>query len=172
MAVRDLPIIRVTLNYEEELEAHRVGFARASELGSTANHSSRDDKNLNYHEYIGQLAEAVGSEISVAKYFDITDFKPTVNTFKYQADIGSKIEVKWTKWKDGHLIIRQSDRSEDIAVLVVGKSPEYFLVGWIPIKHAKAIQNWSAANSNWWIKQADLNPMGLFLKSAYADTSL
>jgi hypothetical protein len=172
MALRDLPVIRVTLTYDEEVTAHRVGFERATELKSTANHSSRGNKALNYHEYIGELSEAVGGELSVAKFFGIDHFKPTVNTFKSQADINSRIEVKWTKWLDGHLVLRQSDRNHDIAILVVGKSPEYFLVGWTPVKHGKVDRNWVAGMSAWWINQEHLRPMQDFLGSDYATATL
>ena len=172
MALRDLQVIRVTLTYEEEVTAHRTGFERATELKSTANHSSRGNKALNYHEYIAELSEAVGGEMAVAKFFGIEHFKPTVNTFKTQADIRSRIEVKWTKWMDGHMVLRHSDRNHDIAILVVGKSPELFLVGWTPVVHGKVQRNWVAGMSAWWINQEHLRPMGDFLGSDYATATL
>ena len=161
-------MIKVKLSYEDEVTAHEVGFLRAKELASVANHPSRYDKGLNYHEYITQLAESVGSEIAVAKYFDLTEFKPTHGTFKTQADVGSRLEVKWTRWKDGHLIIHQSDRIDDIAVLVTDRSPVYYLMGWIPIKQAKTSRTYRRSEKNWWINQADLRPMEDFLRSDYA----
>lgn len=42
------------------------------------------------------------------------NFTPTVNTFKSEADIGARIEVKWTKYADGHLVIRPTDRINDV----------------------------------------------------------
>ena len=171
MAPRDLPIVRVTLTYQEEEDAHTLGFKRATEQKSVANYSTRKNKGLNYHEYIAELAESVGSEIATAKFFGLEDFRPTVNTFKNQADVGSNIEVKWTKWREGHLVIGQSDRNGDIAILVTGKTPEYFLVGWIPISHAKVRQHWSASNSNWWVNQEHLRPMQDFLGSDYANAT-
>lgn len=165
-------VIRVRLTYEEQVEAHSVGFQRATDLASTASHTSRKDITLNYHEYISQLAEAVGSEMSVAKYFNLTDFKPTVNTFKSAADIGSRVEVKWTRYATGHLVIHHSDRIDDIAVLVVGRSPEYYLAGWIPIKDAKSKRYWRDSEQNWWISQNNLHPMDNFLRSTHATTAL
>ena len=162
-------MIKVRLSYEEEVTAHEVGFLRAKELASTANHPSRYDKDLNYHEYIGQLAESVGSEMAVAKYFDLTDFRPTVNTFKNQADVGSRMEIKWTRWRQGHLILHQSDRLEDIAVLVTDRSPIYYLMGWIPIKDARVSRTYRRSEKSWWINQADLRPMEDFLRSNYAN---
>lgn len=172
MALRDLQVIRVTLTYDEEVTAHRTGFERATELKSTAAHSSRGNKALNYHEYIGELAEAAGGEIAVAKFFGIEHFKPTINTFKTQADIRSRIEVKWTKHVSGHLVLRHSDRNHDIAILCVGKSPELFLVGWTPIRHGKVDRNWVNEMSAWWINQEHLRPMADFLGSDYATATL
>ena len=161
-------MIKVRLNYNEEVTAHEVGFLRAKELTSTASHSSRYDRGLNYHEYIGQLAESVGSEIAVAKYFKLTNWSPTHGTFKSVADVGTGIEVKWTRWQDGHMILHQSDRMEDIAILVTNRSPSYYLVGWIPVAAAKTSRTFKASEGSWWINQNDLRPMEDFLRSSYA----
>lgn len=161
-------MIKVRLNYNEEVTAHEVGFLRAKELTSTASHSSRYDRGLNYHEYIGQLSESVGSEIAVAKYFNLTDFEPTHGTFKTKADVGSNVEVKWTRWPEGHLVLHHSDRMEDIAILVTNRSPSYYLVGWIPIAAAKTTRTFKPSEGNWWINQRDLRPMEDFLRSSYA----
>ena len=162
-------VIRVSLTHAEEVTAHEIGFLRAKELGSVADHASRYDRQLNYHEYIGQLSEAVGSEIATAKYFALTDFSPTHSTFKTEADVGSRIEVKWTKYADGHLVIHKSDRPTDIAVLVCGRSPNYILAGWMPIAAARFKRYWNPRDQNWWIGQNDLRPMENFLESEYAD---
>jgi hypothetical protein len=73
----------------------------------------------------------------VARYLGIADFEPTLNTFKNSADVGSRIEVKHTSWRDGHLIVKPSDRDSDLAVLVVGESPNYTIIGWLPVSMAK-----------------------------------
>ncbi len=164
-------MIRVRLTYNDEVVAHETGFLRAKEIASTANHSSRYDRDLNYHEYIAQLAEAVGSEIAVAKYFDLTDFKPTHSTFKTTADVGERLEVKWTKWRDGHLVVHSSDRDSDIAVLVVGRSPEYYLAGWLPVANAKVNRFWRHSEQNWWVTQSNLRPMEDFIRSIHYATA-
>ena len=161
-------MIAVKLNYNEEVAAHEVGFLRAKELASVANHPSRYDRGLNYHEYITQLSEAVGSEMAVAKYFNLTDFKPSHGTFKNSADVGKRLEIKWTRWKDGHMIIHHSDRIDDIAILVTNRSPAYYLIGWIPVKEAKVNRSWKESEKNWWVNQGDLRPMEDFLRSEYA----
>lgn len=162
-------MIRVLLSSDEEILAHRVGFNRALSISANPTHPSRKDRSVNFHEFIGQLSEAVGSEIAVARYFKLTDFKPTIDTFKNEADVGQSIEVKWTKWVDGHMVIHHSDRMSDVAVLVTGKSPTYNLVGWIPIKMAKNQRYYRNGERNWWITQRDLFPIEDFLKSDYAD---
>ena len=164
-------MIRVRLTYSDEVVAHETGFLRAKEIASTANHSSRYDRDLNYHEYIAQLAEAVGSELAVAKYFQLTDFKPTHSTFKSSADVGQRLEVKWTKWKDGHLVVHSSDRDSDIAVLVVGRSPEYYLAGWIPVQSAKIKRFYRESERNWWVTQSNLRPMEDFIRSIHYATA-
>jgi hypothetical protein len=162
-------MIRVLLSPEEEYQAHDIGFRRAIALNARPDHASRRDKAINYHEFIGQLSEAVGAEMAVARYFKITAFKPTLNTFKNEADIGRSIEVKWTKWVDGHMVIHHSDRMNDVAVLVTGKSPTYQLAGWLPVSMAKSKRNWRIQEKNWWIGQKDLLPIEDFLKSDFAD---
>ena len=165
-------MIAVRLTYAEELEAHEIGFIRAKELAATADHESRYDRGLNYHEFIAQLSESVGSEIAVAKYFNLTDFKPTHASFKTEADVGKSIEVKHTRWKDGHLVVHKSDRIEDIAILVTNRSPNYYLAGWIPVRNARVDRNYRASENNYWINQADLRPMEDFLRSQYAMSHL
>ena len=110
--------------------------------------------------------------MAVAKFLGINDFEPTINTFKTSADVASKVEVKWTKWQDGHMVIHPSDRNTDIAILVVGKSPEYYLVGWIPVAHAKVSQYWVTSEQNWWVGQRNLRPMESFIGSIYANAAL
>ena len=53
----------------------------------------------------------------VARYLGIHDFEPTFNTFKDQADVGGRLEVKWTRYIEGSLIVKDSDRDQDIAIL-------------------------------------------------------
>ena len=162
-------MIQVTLTYEEEVLAHEIGFNRTRAQHGTAKSSYRfNNSGLNYHEFIAAQAEAVGAEIAVAKYFDLTDFKPSLNTFKNEGDVGNKLEVKHTAWIHGHLIVRANDRIDDIAVLVTDKSPTYILNGWIPMRNAKVAKYWRELSKSYWLNQIDLRPMEDFLNSAYA----
>ena len=162
-------MISVFLNYDEEVLAHEIGFSRSKIMNGTAQNSHKyANEALSYHQFIAACAEAAGAEIAVAKYFKLTDFEPTVNTFKTQADVGNTIEVKHSNYIHAHLILTESDREDDIAVLVTNTSPLYYLVGWVPIKTARIRRNWRKSANSWWIIQNDLRPMEDFLKSDYS----
>lgn len=166
-------MVRITLDYDEEVLAHEIGFMRAKAQNGTAQNSYRfNNPNLNYHEYITAQAEAVGAEIAVAKYFDIYDFKPSLNTFKTEGDVGNKLEVKHTLWIHGHLIIRENDRIDDIAILVTDKSPKYILNGWIPVRSAQNPRYWRELSKSYWLTQMDLRPMEDFAQSGYFHKAL
>ena len=103
----------------------------------------------------------------VARYLGIADFEPTLNTFKNSADVAFRdfrIEVKHTSWKDGHLIVKPSDRDSDLAVLVVGESPNYTIIGWIPVSIAKTARFKSDQSNSWWVSQINLRPMDSIVK--------
>ena len=117
------------------------------------------------------MAQSIGAEIAVAKYFGDDNFEPTVDTFKREADVGSQIEVKWTLWQDGHLILNKTDRPQDVAILVVNKAPNYVLAGWIPIAMAKR-EKYLRGDGSYWIPQTDLQPIENLRSSNYGDTSL
>jgi len=173
MDVLQVPsLVKVVLDYQQETQAHVIGLKRVTEIGGRADHHSRHDKRINFHEYVSQNAEAVGSEMAVAMYFDVRNFVPTVNTFKNEADIGSKVEIKWTKYETGHLIIRPSEREQDVAVLVTGRSPVYFIVGWMPVSWARKPKYLNALDQNYWVNQRDLLPIADLRKSIYGSSAL
>lgn len=150
---------RVVLDYSQEIEAHQIGFQRVYALKSRPDHPGRFNKGISLHEFIGEHAEAVGSEIAVAQFFGLKDFKPTLNTFKTVADVGGRLEVKWTKYDNGSLIINKTDRDEDVAILVTGRSPVYHLAGWIPIRMARQPKFHHRLQDNYWVTQRDLFPI-------------
>jgi hypothetical protein len=165
-------VAKVVLDYSQEVQAHTIGLKRVTEIGGRADHHSRHDKRINFHEYVSQNAEAVGSEIAVAMYFNVRNFVPTVNTFKNEADIGSKVEVKWTKYDNGHLILGPSDRDQDVAVLVTGRSPVLFIAGWLPVSWCKRAKYFNPLDNNFWVNQKDLLPIKDLRKSIYGSTEI
>lgn len=145
----------------DEFNALAIAYARAAKL---ENPMEGAIQKLNLAKSIARDAEAIGAEMVVARYLGIADFEPTLNTFKREADVGYRIEVKHTSWRDGHLIVKPSDRDNDLAVLVVGESPNYTIVGWINVGVAKSPRFKSDQSNSWWVSQINLQPMSLMVK--------
>jgi len=162
-------MIPVILDRPSEIIAASVGLRRTVENAFKVDQSIQK---VNFFESIARDGEADGAELALAKYFCIPDFELSVGTFKNKADLGSRIECKWTRWQDGHLIIKESDRDQDIAVLVVGQSPTYYVVGWIPIAIAKKDRFKHAKSNSWWVSQINLRPIETFQRSADAHSQL
>lgn len=53
------------------------------------------------------------------------------NLYPKPPDVGDNIDVKWTKYTNGHLILHESDLSDRVFVLVRGKPPEMEIRGWV-----------------------------------------
>ena len=83
-------MIVARLTKDEEFEAASIAFRREFE---SPDKTDRSVQKVNMHESIARNAEAIGAEMSVAKYFGVKDFEPTVNAFKLHADLGANIEV-------------------------------------------------------------------------------
>jgi hypothetical protein len=156
MDLRIVQNTQIILDYAQECDAAAVALARILEIRATPLHTSRWNQSVNFHEMIAECAEAVGAEIAVAQYFGIKGFKPTLNTFKNEADVMARLEVKHTKYEAGHLIINSTDRADDVAMLVTGRSPVYQLVGWIPVKIARSELFRHETQDNYWIPQGKL----------------
>ena len=164
--------MRMKISHEQEWDAARVAIERVEEIDGHPDHASRYNKQLNFHDYILEVAESIGAEFAVAKYFGIQDFNPRASRFKRTADVGSIIEVKWTKYDAGSLIIYDSDRNTDIAILVAGKSPNYVLKGWIPVAIAKN-QKWRRRDQpTYWVDQYNLHPIENLRRSSHGEATL
>lgn len=164
-------MIMVRLSREDEIIAHTAGLARESRYGSNPKFNGNKG---NFHNAVVIHSEAVGAEMAVARYFEIEDFVPTVNTFKNEPDVnwnGVAIEVKQTPHKRGHLIITDDDRDTDIAVLVVGESPTYYVMGWIPVGVAKR-PRFASAQGGYWVSQINLQPIETLRKSSHANSGI
>jgi len=164
-------MIRVDLDNDAQVAITVKGLERALEYrgqweGKWVKRNYQTDReNLNFPAFVAQQSEAIGAEMAVAKYFG----KPVnLDGYKEKADVGSNIEVKWTKWQDGCLILRDHDRAEDIAVLVTGSMPRYYVCGWIPINVARRPSH-KRSDGAWWIGQQDLHPMANLQRSIYAN---
>jgi len=127
------------------------------------------NNSLSFQERVAEESESVAAEWAVAKYYGL-DFDPAEsnNHFKSKADVGNALEVKWTKYTDGSLIIYESDRKTDIAVLVVGKSPTYVIKGWIPVAVCQKERYRHSSQPTWWVSQNHLQPIETLGASNYA----
>ena len=164
--------MKMRLTAEEEWDCARTALERIDRIKAKADDVSRYDQKLNFHEYVCQVADSIGAEFAVAKYFQIKDFDPRNSRFKETADVGSRIEVKWTKYDMGSLIIYESDRNTDIAVLVTGKSPHYYVKGWIPVAIAKNPRWKHRTQPTWWVDQYNLHPIENLLRSSHGVAAL
>jgi hypothetical protein len=173
--VQGLVLDRVILDRSQEIMAHRTALERAAVMNDEW--FRLYGQSLNYHEMISQHAESVGAEIAVAEYFGLRNFVPSINTFKDEPDVEtevSRIEVKHTKYANGHLILQESQRSRpnDVCILVCGKSPVYQLLGWIPAFMAMRPRYKHSQQGNYWVGQRNLFEMKYLRSSNYGDTQI
>jgi len=64
----------------------------------------RYNAKLNNYERVTEYAESLGAEMVVARYFGL-DYDVNVSNGKRNADVGKGIEVKWTSYINGSLIV-------------------------------------------------------------------
>ena len=145
-------MVKATITVEEEFTALAVAYSRAVVLD---NPMAGAYQKLSLAKSIARDAEAIGAEMVVARFLGDTNFKATLNTFKNEADCLGIIEVKHTNYRDGHLIIKRSDRNSDLAVLVTGNSPNYEIMGWYPVGSAK-VKRFQSSDGSWWVSQLNL----------------
>ena len=164
--------MKVKPTIEDKVLAHTVALERIAEIGGHPDHDSRYDKRLGFHDYVAQVAESIVAEILVARYLGYVNFDPRASRFKQTADVGSNIEVRWTRYDTGSLIVYENDRVTDVAVLVTGRSPNYNLAGWIPVAIAKKPRYKSSTQPTWWVTQQNLQPIETLKGSNYGTASL
>lgn len=128
-------------------------------------------QNKNLHEWLANDAESLGAEWALAKYFNL-DFDPFLQKGKRIADVGKLLEVKWTPYADGQLIITERDKTEHVGVLVTGKSPDYSIKGWIPLAMAKKPRYRHSKQPNWWVTQINLQPIENLRRSSYGQSAI
>ena len=159
--------MRISLTRDEQFICHEAAVALAK--ANTDYWTTRDgnySKDKSFHELIAQDAESIGSEWVVAKYLGYS-FDPFEQKNKIKADVGLDLEVKWTKYEGGQLVIHEYDRPTDVAILVTGKSPSYFIAGWIPIAVAQKPRYRSSSQPNWWVTQINLQPIENLRRTTY-----
>ncbi|CAB4223121.1 hypothetical protein UFOVP1665_6 [uncultured Caudovirales phage] len=163
--------MNIDLNVGEGLKCHEAALEKYTRAGGILGRTPRYNSSMSFHEQIAELAESLGAEWAVAKYFAI-NYDPNKDTYKTQADVGAGLEIKWSKYSNGHLIIYPTDRVSDIGILVTGKFPTYTIIGWIPVAMAKKDRYKHSAQDSWWVDQGNLQPIQNLVRSSYADATL
>ena len=152
-----------------ELDAYGCHYAALwlMETGGNPHRSNKYfNKGLTWHESVAEYSESIAAELVVARFFDLPIDLYT-SKYKIQADVGQALEIKWTHWSDGQLIVHEYDRNQDIAILVTGQYPYYSIRGWIPVAMAKKDKYRHHSQSNWWINQRNLMPINTLIRSNY-----
>jgi hypothetical protein len=164
--------MKMALNREEEFTCHEASLHLAKnnkDYWEWKEGSYTPEKS--FHDQIAQDAHAIGAEWIVAKYLGF-DFDPFEQKGKIMADVGNHFEVRWTKYVAGQLIIHEYDRPNDVAILVTGESPHYFIAGWIPIAMAQRPKYRHSKQPNWWVTQINLQPIENLRRSNYGQSAI
>ena len=166
-----MPAIVMRVSRAEELTCLKAATQFVEEGWENFNGTQRFSQSLTFYERVGELAETVASEWIVAKYLGL-DFDPFKVKMKHTADVGTRIEVKWTRHVAGQLIVHEYDRVSDIAVLVTGQTPNYHIRGWIPVAMAQKARYRHTNQPNWWVSQINLQPIENLGRSNYAHSKI
>ena len=165
MIKNDLISRTITLNQEEQFTAHKAAIFLA-ENNSNYWPTATTGSVLSLHDFLAQDAQSIASEWVVAKLMGY-GFDPYKQKGKRIADVGDNLEIRWTKYDYGKLIVRKYDRNEDIAILVTGEGPAYTVVGAMPVKMARTDKYKHPTQPNYWVPQPDLRTIEMAL---YANT--
>lgn len=106
--------------------------------------------------------EAACAEVAVAKalgwYYDYS-----VGRYCGQGGDVLDLQVRWTKYPDGRLVIRTRDDDNATYVLVTGAAPAFTIVGWITGADAKVAEWLSDPGGRglecWMVPQSALRPL-------------
>ena len=158
--------IRYSVAFADEMYIHQAATEKILQGSGVMGSQPRYNLALNTHEQVSELAESITAELIVARYFGL-DYDARQNNGKHHADVGQGLEIKWTKYESGHLIIYPNDRDSDVAVMVVGKSPTYRIAGWIPVQFAKRAKYKHRSQDSWWIEQHNLFPIEDLVRSEH-----
>jgi len=85
-------------------------------------------------------------------------------------DVGDNVQVRWTKYDNGHLTIYPRDRNSDIFVLVTGRIPDFSLRGWIDGVEGKRIGRYGIdpRGNAFWIEASSLRNMNKLVEGIRA----
>lgn len=160
--------MRVTLSDPDASLCHLAALIKLVKSGGKMGKTPRYNTELNFHEKVTELSEAIAAELAVSRALSYP-YDPFKDTFKTEADVGKNLEIKWTDYDEGHLIVYPTDRNTDIAILVTNKHPHYVIKGWMPVSVAKRDKYKKSDQDTWWVSQINLQPIDTLQRSQYAD---
>lgn len=111
--------------------------------------------------------EGACGEYAFCKDRNIT-WRPTINTFRKEADVGKLWEVKTRSRDDYDLIVRPDDVENRSFILVTGRAPSYTVRGWMIGKDAKRDEWWQTYGDRpgaWFVPQEVLLPIAELVMS-------
>jgi hypothetical protein len=163
--------MKISITEHEELVCIKAALHHIEATNERPDGRKRHDRSINFPGFVAQYAETIASEWVVARYLGV-DYDPYDIKFKERADVGANIEVKYTPYLEGTLIIHEYDRTSDVAVLVVGQSPHYEIRGWIPVAIAQKPKYRHSKQPNWWVSQINLQPIENLKRSTYGQSAI
>ena len=161
--------MKITLNDQDASLCHLAALIKLVKSHGTMGRTPRYNAALNFHERVTELSEAIAAELAVSRAlgYPYDAFK---DTFKTEADVGQNLEIKWTSFDNGHLIVYPTDRNTDIAILVTNRHPDYVIKGWMPVSIAKKDRYKKDNQDSWWVSQINLQPIETLERSNFAHT--
>ena len=153
----------------EDWKCHAQAMSMYFVTPDNLSRAPRYNTALSTHDRVAELAESLAAEVVVARYFSLP-YSIDESCYKIKADCGKGLEVRWTRYDSGQLIIYPHDREDDVAVLVTGRSGKGFVIaGWMPVKVARKSRYKHGSQESWWIPQDRLSPIEELRGSTYAD---
>lgn len=144
-------------NYEITY-AVQVGLARhlaAIQQGNQDRYGAQGDS---FAEGLQKHLDGAGAELAAAKALN-RHWNASVNTYRNGSDIGENIEVRLRREPHYDLIVRDSDHDARYFVLVLGRLPQYHVVGFIKGSDAKRPewrQNYGGFGEAYFVPQSAL----------------
>jgi hypothetical protein len=167
MVLRGLPV-KIRISRADEITCLKAAIQFVENGDETLDTDRRYNTGITFYERIAELAETIASEWVVARHLGFA-YDPFEPKMKKKADVGDKFEVKWTKYAVGQLIVHEYDRTSDIAILVTGQTPHYYIAGWIPVSIAQKPRFRHSHQPNWWVSQINLQPIDNLRKSIHGN---
>jgi len=158
--------MKIQISRKDEITCLKAAVSFIENGDETLDTARRYNTQLTFYDRVGELAESIAAEWVTARHLGF-EYDPYLAKMKKIADVGNKFEVKWSRHIEGQLIVHEYDRVADIAILVTGQSPHYYIAGWIPVAIAQKARFRHSNQPNWWVSQINLQPIESLRKSIH-----